>query len=294
MKKLAGAVLLLLILFGTLAVALAQEEGQGSPPPKILVVYREYLKPGKAGSAHEKTESAFVQAMTRAKWPTRYLAADSLSGRPRTLFFNGYDSFADWEKDHAMMMKNPALQAALDHASAADGELLSETDQGVMKLNEEQSLNASSIDIAHMRGFETYVYHVRPGHRQEWNELVKLVLGAYSKVPDVHFVVYELLFGAQENLTYVVYSPFKSGADLDDEPNRDKAFRDALGEDGLKRLGELESSAIQSTATSLLIFNPAISYPRDEWIKADPDFWKPKAAKPKAPTKPEANPPSGN
>src|SRR5712664_3428914 len=52
-------------------------------------------KPGKSGAAHERTESAFVQAMKRAKWPTHYLAVESLSGKSRALFLTGYDSFAE-------------------------------------------------------------------------------------------------------------------------------------------------------------------------------------------------------
>src|SRR3979409_546583 len=80
-------------------MALAQDIPNPPLPPKILVIGREYTKPGRAGAAHEKTESAFVQAMKRAKWPTHYLAVESLSGKSRALFLTGYDSFAEWEKD---------------------------------------------------------------------------------------------------------------------------------------------------------------------------------------------------
>jgi hypothetical protein len=69
---------------------------------------------------------------------------------------------------------------------------------------------------------------------------------------------------------------------------QDKQFVEAMGEDGMKKLGELESSAVEFHQTNLFHFNPAMSYPRDEWVKADPDFWKPKpAAKVPAKTKEE-------
>ena len=55
-------------------------QAHGTAPPKVLVVTREFLKPGRGGSPHEKTESAFVQAMAAAKWPTQYIGADALSG----------------------------------------------------------------------------------------------------------------------------------------------------------------------------------------------------------------------
>ncbi|HEY1995452.1 MAG TPA: hypothetical protein VGG81_13680, partial [Edaphobacter sp.] len=81
MKKLtgylAGCCLVFLGLIPSPGVAAAQDgAGAGAPPPKVLVIQREVLKPGRAGATHLKTESAFVQAMTAAKWPTHYFAAE--------------------------------------------------------------------------------------------------------------------------------------------------------------------------------------------------------------------------
>jgi hypothetical protein len=243
-------------------------------------VAREFIKPGKTGSLHEKAESAFVQAFSRAKWPTNYLTVTSLTGKPRALFFVGYDSFADWEKDTQAQQKNASLSAALDRASIADGDLLSETDTSLLTFNEEQSLR-SPVDIAHMRYFEIYLYRVRLGHRAEWEELVKLVKGAYDKMPDVHWATYEAAYG-QEGTTFVIFVPLKSTAEIDKAFENDKQFVANLGEEGMKKLGELESASVEFTQRNLFQFSPTMSYPRDEWVKADPDYWKPKpAAKPK-------------
>jgi hypothetical protein len=285
MKKLIGVLFGAFFLFAGLGVAVAQDDASGvMPPPKILVILREYTKPGRNGTPHEKTERPFVEAMSKAKWPTHYFAVDSLSGRPRTLFLTGYGSFADWEKDHAMMMKNPALGAELDRYAVTDGDLLSDTDQAVLTYNEEQSLNPN-IDIAHMRGFEITVFRVKVGHRKEWNDLVNLVKPAYAKVPDAHWATFEIAYGETQGPTYVIFSAFKSGMELDQEKGQDKQFMDALGEDGMKKLSELESSAVEAVQTNLFIFNPSISYPMDAWVKADPDFWAHKAAKSMAPKK---------
>ena len=64
--------------------------------------------------------------MTRAKWPTHYLAVNSITGKPRVLFLTGYDSFEAWEKDVQATQKNATLSAALDRAAVADGDLLSD------------------------------------------------------------------------------------------------------------------------------------------------------------------------
>ncbi len=109
MKRIASCLLGATLLCGGLSLAAAQEMTGLTPPPKVLLVYREFLKPGKGGALHEKAESAFVQAVTRAKSPTHYLAMNSLSGKNRALFFLPYDSFEAWEKDNTWIQSNPAL-----------------------------------------------------------------------------------------------------------------------------------------------------------------------------------------
>ena len=295
MKSIACCLLGATLLSAGVNLAVAQETPEGTtPPPKVLLIDREFTKPGKSGAVHEKSESAFVQAFARAKWPTHYFAATSLTGKNRTLFFVGYDSFAAWEKDAMAQQMNSALSAATDRAALADGDLLTETDAGVFTYNEDQSLRGP-VDIAHMRAFEISLYRVQPGHRQEWNSLVKLVKDAYDKIPDVHWAMYEAMYG-QEDVTYLVVIPMKSASEIDKNMANDKQFVENMGEDGMKKLSELESSAVEFTQTNLFLFNPAMSYPPEEWIKADPSFWKPKAAahekavpKAKSDQKPAAN-----
>jgi hypothetical protein len=295
MKIIASCLLGATLLSAGLGLAVAQETPEGTtPPPKVLLIDREFTKPGKSGAIHEKSESAFVQAFARAKWPTHYFAATSLTGKNRTLFFIGYDSFEAWEKDAMAQQMNSNLSAATDRAAQADGDLLSETDAGLFTYQEEQSLRGP-VDIAHMRAFEISLYRVRPGHRHEWNDLIKLVKDAYDKIPDMHWSMYEAMYG-QEDVTYLVIIPMKSAAEIDKNMVNDKQFVENMGEDGMKKLGELESSAVEFTQTNLFLFNAAMSYPRDEWIKADPGFWKPKAAmhekgtpKAKSNEKPAAN-----
>lgn len=276
MQKLIGLLLGTFILAGGLSLAVAQEMSEGTPPPKVLVIFREFVKPGKSGSVHEKSESVFVQAMAKAKWPTHYLAVTSLSGRSRALFLTGYDSFDAWEKDYMATMKNATLSAAMDRAMVTDGELLSDADQTVATYSEEYSLRPN-IDIAHMRYFEISLFHVKPGHRAEWGEIVKLVTAAYQKIPDSHWATYEVAYGQQEGTTYIVFSGLKSAAEIDREFAEDKDFVAAMGEDGMKKLAELEASAMEPGQSNLFAFSPAMSYVSDDWIKADPEFWKPKA-----------------
>ena len=277
MKRLTGLLLGSSLLLAGAGILSAQDNAAETmpSPPKVLTIFREFLKPGKSGTIHEKTESAFVQAYARAKWPTHYFAVDSLSGKPRSLFLIGYDSFDAWEKDNLAAQKNATLSAALTRAGSADGDLLSDADAAELVFREDQSLNAT-VDIPHMRYFEISTYHVRPGHGKEWDDLVKLVMAAYQQIPDTHWAMYETKF-SQLGHTYLVFVPRKSGAEIDKSFARDKKFVEAMGEDGMKKLSDLESAAIDSSQTNLFQFNPRMSYPSDAWIKADPDFWKPKS-----------------
>jgi len=287
MKRLTGLLLGLSVVLGGVSLGAAQEKSEHMGPPKVLTIIREFVKPGKAGMVHEKAESAFVQAFARAKWPTHYLAVTSLSGKTRALFLVGYDSFAAWEKDNQATEKNAALSQALDRAGVADGELLSGVDGGTFVYREDYSLRAP-VDIAHMRYFELSVFHVKPGHDKDWDEGMKLVMAAYEKIPDIHWACFQAVYGAPEG-TFLFFTPIKSLAETDRMLTQNKQFEAAMGE-GMKRLRELSAAAIESSETNLFQFAPKMSYVSEEWIKADPDFWKPKAAATSGEKKPEKKP----
>ena len=263
---------------GAVGWAAAQEPASGTmSPPKILTITREFVKPGKAGTMHDKTEIAFVQAMAHSKWPTHYLGMNSLSGKPRSLFFTGYESFEAWEKDAAATQKDAALSAGLDRAGVADGELLDSMDAGVFAYNADYSLNQKAEHAtAATRYFEIGVYHVKHGHHKEWDDGVKMVLEAYKKaLPDAHWACFESVYGAPEG-TYLFIVARKSAAEIDADFAHNKDFMAAMGDEGMKKLDELSAASIESSETNLFALNPNMSYPPAEWVKAD-DFWKPKA-----------------
>lgn len=259
------------------ASAAAQDQSSGTmSPPKILTIVREFVKPGKAGAIHEKSETAFVQAMAHAKWPTHYLGMTSLSGKSRALFFAGYDSFEAWEKDATDQEKNATLSAAIDRAGVADGELLDSMDTAAFTYNAEYSLNQQAEHATPAtRYFEVSVYHVKPGHYKEWDAGVRMVLEGYKKsVPEAHWACYESSYGAPGG-TYLFITARKSAKEVDTDLAHNKDFVAAMGDDGMKKLEELSAASIESSEANLFALNPSMSYVPAEWLKAD-DFWKPK------------------
>lgn len=252
----------------------AQEDG----PPKVLVTQREYLKPGKGGMLHERSESAFVRAFASAKSNKNYFALDSLSGPSRSLFLISYDSFADWDKDRASQSSDKALSAALDRAALMDGDLLTSYDSIAMMLRPDLSLNKGSINGT--RYFEISSYVVKPGHRHEFTQLVHLYIDAYRKVdPESHWDCFEVMYGSPVSgvpagATFVFINTMKSLAETDKGVANSEKFVTELGSGGLEKVEELTAASVETTTTNLFAINPRISNPPQEWVTREPGFWK--------------------
>lgn len=283
MKKHFGSLVVPCLLFAGLGFAglgfagsdkaVAQEQPGGTtPPPKVLVIMNELLKPGRGGSPHQKTESAFVQAFTAAKWPEHYLGMDALSGKARSVFFLGYDSFDAWQKDTDAAAKNPTLAAAMDSAIIADGELLESYETSVFSYREDLSLRAP-VKIEDMRYMEITIFKIRPGHSKDWDTLVKMYMSAYEKVPNAHWAAYEKMYGTDSGSRYIIISPMKSLAEVDQEMKDEKGFASAMGAEQMQKLSALAASTTESTESHLFAINPKMSYAMDSWVKADPAFW---------------------
>jgi hypothetical protein len=274
-----------LSIFVTCALSAVAQDAN-TARPKVMQITREYVKPGRSGTMHGKTESAFVSAMRQAKWPTYYLGLGSLSGKSRALFLTNYASFEAWQKDQEAAQKNSVLSAAIDKAYLADGDLLDALDQGVFLWHEEMSLRPMA-DLSSVRYMEFLMFHVKPGKSHEWEELVKMAKDGYAKgVPDAHWGMFEEVFGT-EGTTYLLVIGRKSLAELD-KAFADKGFATAMGDEGMKKFSELYASAVEGSSTQLFYVDPKMSYVEDSWIKSDPDFWSPKtSAKMPAAKKPE-------
>jgi hypothetical protein len=269
---------LLLPLAAALSPVLNAQTPPEDGPPNVLVIHREYLKPGKGGQLHERSESAFVHALTEAKSPSHYFAMDSLSGPTRSLFFFAYDSFADWEKQTAATGSNKALDAKLDQATLMDGDLLTGYDAGVMMLRPDLSLNKGSIDGT--RYFEITAFVVKPGHTHEFEELAKIYIDTFRKIdPQTHWDTFEVMYGSPVQTdaggqVFLVFNLMKSLAETDKSIKASDKFASELGASGMQKVSELSAASIQLSNTNLFVINPRESNPPSEWIKKDPGFWK--------------------
>lgn len=284
MRKILITAMAVVWLAGGAAMLYAQD--QNSPIPKVLLIDREMVKFGK-DAGHEKNEAAFARAAAAAKSPDHYLAVTSMSGPSEAWFLVGFDSYADWQKA-SEYDDQPKVQALTGPLSEKDADYVSDSSQIIATYNEKWSYQPD-MNIAEMRYFEIETIRLRQGHEKDWEDLVALYKATAVKANvDEHDIFFEARYGAPEATIYI-FTPRKSLADLDTAMGTGKAFDDALGPDGQKKMADLEEAAIASDSSALVRFNPEMSYAPDDWVKSDPDFWKPKhamAPKPAAPAPP--------
>jgi hypothetical protein len=262
MNKVSRLFLGLSLAVSGITMGAAQDQPTPVKPPKFLQINVEDTKPGKGGLAHDKTESAFVQAMAKAKFPINYFAYNSISGKPRGIYISGFDSFGELGKANKAF-EAPGVAASFEPLNVADGELLEDSHSLILSYVDDLSLRPG-VDLFHHRYLEADIIHVRQGHFKEFHELAKLWVDLSQKAAtSAHWDAFRVDTGFADN--------DKLGAILTDE---DK-----------KKLRELRAASIEEDRSEIYSVNPAQSYPPESFIKADPGYWKPKAA-----AKPAAKP----
>jgi hypothetical protein len=250
-------------------------------PPAVIQINREWLKPGKAGMMHDKTEAAFVATMNKSKLQGHYIALNSMTGKARALYLTRYPSFEAWENDNKLVEKNSSLSAELDRDAVGDGELLDGTDSAVLTYEEELSFHPRP-DFSHARYYELTAFRVRLGHDKQFRDVTKMYKEALEKAGmSVHWGMYSLMYGGDGG-TYISLTHRDSLTEIDKGIAEGKKFVEAAGgEEAAAKLDQQFGEAVESVRAELFSINPRQSYVDEATITADPEFWRPKAA-PKA------------
>lgn len=240
-------------------------------PPKYLFLTNEAEKPG-VDVAHANNEAAMVQALNSANAPFHSVALVAVTGAPRVIFFHGFDSFTALGKEHMAMVSNKDLQSTLDSDNATDGSFLKDTSSSIYKYREDLSLRAP-VDLPQMRIFEMTIYHVRAGHEHDFETLAKEYAKAFASMPTVHWAVFEKMYGIGSGNTFIVATPMKSPADVDQEVMDDAKLPSAVGATQLQSMRELGDKTIKSSESDLFGVSRKMSYVPAAWKTESPDFW---------------------
>ncbi len=274
---------LLLVVVALLAVpvlmqaqAASGDAHQMQGPPKIIEIYREESKPGKA-IAHRRHEAAWTQAFAKAGYP-HMLAISSVTGPDEDWFITPFDSFADIEKLNAKM-DTGALQQIVETFSPKEADYVSEARAITARYRPDLSYQPN-FNVGEYKYFSILIVRYKLG--SDPDEVHKIVAAAREKAhPDYHQVVYQVNSGMAVG-TYLYFTPVKSMAEWDQPPN--KAYGEAIKEGGFDAA---VAKSVQFVDSRLFAFSPKMSYVSADVAKADPAFWSPKpvmakAAKPAA------------
>jgi hypothetical protein len=245
------------------------------PPPALIQVFQEEVKPGR-GAAHAASEQAWAKLAARGKSTDYYLGMTSMTGPNEAWFLSGYASYAELEAKQKEMDRNPALKEDLDKAASADGELLNGTRSFIASLRKDLSYGPD-VEIGKMRYFRVRTFRLKQGQNDVFEAGFKTALATYAKIKLAgSFACFTVTAGAP-GPTYVLVRPMKSLAELDAFETSDKAFKEALGEEGAKAMTQRFGEAVQSVQNQLFAFSPKMSYPWPGAVASDPEYWTPKA-----------------
>ena len=247
-------------------------------PSHLMRIFREDIKSGK-GSAHERVESAYVRAFSRAGYPS-YMAWEQVSGATQAWFIERYDTYEALEKAIHLSNTEP-LRSTVQMLDAQDGELRSGERSMIATYQPALSYVAPPPNLMKYRFITVNTIRIRPGHVPDFQELRKMLIEAYTKAGQKRrFVVYSVNSGMPAG-TYLIFSGMESLKALDPTPGA-MSMPDAFGADNLSKYNKLYADTVISSENTLFAVNPRMSNPPKEYIQADPSFWAPKPAPAKA------------
>lgn len=246
----------------------------GTKPAPVIEILRESIKQGKT-AAHEKVEADYAAAFRKANFPGHYVALAAMSGTGEVWFIEPMPSFAVTEEYDKASEKEP-LKSALAMMESRDGDLRATSRAIWAVYRPDLSYHPEKFNAAKTRYVMAGALRVRLGHEEEFMAGSKTYFGGFEKANiDMCELAYQVVAGAPAG-TYLFFNMMDSIKALDGEPERMKAMQQAMGADNFSRLMKGAGDVFVSIEDTLLQVKPGMSYPAQDMVTADPDFWKPK------------------
>jgi hypothetical protein len=266
------AIRLFLAMVACISIGQAQQ-AQSAPPPAVLEIYRDVVKPAKMAE-YARIEGEAALACARAgTWP--YLTLQSITGpQVEVWYIEGFDSYAGVEQSSESFTRNPNLAAELNRLMEAKGNLVGDARVVLAHYRDDLSGNAGLVQ-PRTRFFTVSIITVRPGHEREFEEIHRTLKSVRQKASAAdNRVVYQIASGMPKNM-YLVFSSHRSlqNAGIALDPPIDDYAAD-VDDSTRNRLDDYTRVAVQSSETWLFSVNPAMSNPAGEWIADDPEFWR--------------------
>src|ERR1039458_3199515 len=257
-----------LILAGSLA-AFAQTPV--APPPNILKIETVNIKPGAEGP-YDKIASEYPAMAKHIKDPVHVLAMEALTGAPRAIYLSGFDSFEAFEKNEEWVPGDADSEAKIEALDAREATYITEVHHTIWHYLPDLSNNIAASDVPHSHYWEVLIFHMRPGHVDDFAITTKLYRDASLKSgQNVPWATYRGMLGVTDS--YLVLVPMKSLKDVDTGLAHMKDFAAALGADGMARMNKLTGESVATVEDNLWMVNPEWSFVQKSWIEDNPKYW---------------------
>ena len=270
-----------------LALSLLTLAQTAPPPPNIILLVREEIKPGEM-PAHQQEAAAFIRVLEKAnsriadpKLRDGRIAMSPVAGNENEVaYLWGYDSFADMEakaKESEKLATDPAMMKA-DFDKLPDNRLHTSQRDTLAAFRPDLSYGLGRIDIAEARYMVMTTYRIKPGHEDEyWGMVKKHVFPARDKAGiKASYAVYQSA-GGVPNGTYYMFRPVRSLAELDERAPL--ATRNAMSSDTKEEVDKVTDRAMLLSETMIYRINPRISLVAPSMAARDKSptpFWNPK------------------
>ena len=280
--------LIVLIVLSAYSAALAQTP-PAHPPPNVLYLVREDIKPGMM-PAHNKHSASFVTIFGRLQTPNYRIALVPIAGSENeVVYLTGAATFAELEgmlqaTDKKMGAATGTTRADLTRLQGEAPQLHAAMRDMLAIYRPELSFNPGVV-LPQMRYFTITTVRLKPGKDAEYAEYVQKIVNiarTKAKVDNLHAAVFQVISGTGGG-TYMIFRPMKSLGELDDPVNM--RVRAAMSDDTRKDADKTYSDTVMSSDTSTYWLTPEMSYVQKEFAAVDPTFWnakpEPLATKPK-------------
>jgi hypothetical protein len=249
-------------------------QAQNSEPPAVMGIIRESIKEGHS-AAHEKVEADWAGAIRKRNLPFHSLALTAMTGPSEVWFLLPSKSFAEIEQAGQEMQK-AGLRAEIDMLEARDGELRSNSRTMYAIYRKDMSYHPELVNVGKTRYVGVTTFRLKLGHEGDLMEGSKKFIDANDKAGvKSPTVAYQVIAGAPDGM-FLFMEPMESLKTMDEMPARDKAVREAMGNEEFQQLMKGAGDVFTSIEYSMFAVNPKMSYVSKETEDVDPAFWRPK------------------
>jgi hypothetical protein len=257
------------------------------PPPSIILIVREEIKPGEM-PAHQQEAAAFIRVLEKAnsrisdeKLRDGRIGMSPIAGNENEVaYLWGYDSLGDMEakaKASEKLANDPAMMKA-DFDRLPDNRLHISQRDTVAAFRSDLSYGIGRIDIAEARYMVMTTFRIKPGHEDEYWEMDKKhVFPARDKAGiKASYAIYQSVAGVP-NGTFFQFRPIRSLAELDERAPI--ATRNAMSGDTKDEVDKVTDRTMLMSETMIYRINPRISLVAPSMAARDKStmpFWNPK------------------